>query len=351
MHIQPDFKLIAVHGGAGFHSTAKISEDEIKRCLKLACKQSLANLENGCTGLDAVETSIAIMEDDPCLNAGYGSNLTFEGSVECDASIMDGRTGDFGATGALSGVKHPISAAVAVLRYSRQPDPLGRIRPIMLVSNGAKAFARAQNIARIPDEDMITPRARDEWLKWLERYNSASTEPSASPIIIPALRERQDTVGAIAWDASGSLAAGVSSGGLLLKPAGRIGEAAIFGAGCWAQQSSESGTERGVACSLSGSGEYITRMMLAKSIGEAVMQNPDEDIHGILHSTLTNFYEMCRHRGETEPSAGIILLVQEVDDDHVQHPRLWCAFTTESMSIAYASTLQPKPKVRNTRLC
>ncbi|KAI0812417.1 nucleophile aminohydrolase [Irpex lacteus] len=340
---KPKFTFIAVHGGAGFHSKSKDSEIEIRRCLTRAVTHARTSLDAGATALNVTEKAIIVLEDDPCLNAGYGSNLTFDGTVECDASIMDGLTMDYGAVGAVPGVKNPIQAAFAVFKYSKQPDPLGRIPPILLVSEGARAFAEENQVACVDSDTLRSPRSQDEWRIWRDRFDSsAKAGPGVSSMAIDreGLHDRQDTVGAIALDSSGGLAAGVSSGGLLLKPSGRIGEAAMFGAGCWAQQVAD----RGIACSISGSGEYIARMMLAKTVGEAILADSDPDVHEILEHTLGDFYAMCRDRGETEPSTGILLVVQEPGEDGESIARLWCAFTTESMAIAYGSSTGPKIK-------
>ncbi|EED81682.1 predicted protein, partial [Postia placenta Mad-698-R] len=178
-----------------------------------ACRQSLRILETERSSVDAVEQAIVFLEHDECLNAGYGSNLTLDGAVECDASIMDGSTSAFGAIGAASGIRNPIKAARAVLEHSSKPDPLGRIPPILLVSSGAVNFAKAHGLELVHPKALITPRASAEWDYWRSRFIS---EPAD-------LHAMQDTVGAVAWDISGRLSAGVSSGGLLLKPPGRIG--------------------------------------------------------------------------------------------------------------------------------
>ncbi|KAI0093267.1 nucleophile aminohydrolase [Irpex rosettiformis] len=331
------FWLVATHGGAGYHHKAKDLETNIRDCLTRAMKDAFTSIEAGSTALDATEQIITMLEDDPCLNAGFGSNLTFDGTVECDASIMDGRTADYGAVGAVSGIKNPIRAATAVLRHSRQPDPLGRIRPILLVSEGARSFAEEHHLPCVSPDALISVKAKAEWSMWKERYEAATTDEETVTMSREGLHDRQDTVGAIAWDASGGLAAGVSR-----KPSGRVGEAAMFGAGCWAQQVKDSGSERGVACSISGSGEYITRMMLAKTIGEAIIGNPDPDVHQILTGVLEDFH--C-DRGEAEPSAGVLLVVQEPNEEGGYIPRLWCAFTTESMAVAYGTSSSQKLKV------
>ncbi|EIW63309.1 N-terminal nucleophile aminohydrolase [Trametes versicolor FP-101664 SS1] len=343
-------RIVAVHGGAGFHPRSQSSDGEIKRALRLACARSLAALERE-AALHAVTDAIAVLEDEECLNAGYGSNLTMSGIVECDASLMDGLTRDFGAIGAVSGVKNPIKLAHSVLQYSRTPDLLGRIPPLLLVSAGAQEFARTRDLACIPDS-MISPRAHREWKRWTDALETARhahpmdtmlETSSAVGLQHPqtdGLHDRQDTVGAIALDAEGNLAAGVSSGGLLLKLPGRVGEAAMYGAGCWA-------THR-VSCSVSGAGEDITRASLAKTICSSVeAAGEDGDIHDVLQTVIGHqFHKVCAERGETSPQAGVILLVKEYDDDGQLRPRLWCAFTTESMAIGYASSVSSKPSVR-----
>ncbi|KAH9858714.1 N-terminal nucleophile aminohydrolase [Lenzites betulinus] len=345
-------RVVVVHGGAGFHPRPRSSENVTKRALRFACAQALSTAESSGfgTALQGAVEAITVLEDEGSLNAGYGSNLTMNGGVECDASIMDGRSSDFGAIGATSSLKNPIQVALSVLQYSRTPDPLGRIPPLLLVSSGAEDFARTRGMV-CPPEDMVSPRALSEWKKWKDALANAqqaspagTTAETSAPLArrppqVDGLHDRQDTVGAIVLDAEGNLAAGVSSGGLLLKLPGRVGEAAVHGAGCWATYNT--------ACSVSGAGEYITRMSLARAICETVEAAGDgEDTHDILQRILgQQFHKLCLERGETSPQAGVILLVKEYDDGGEPRPRLWCAFTTESMAIGYASS-SSKPTVR-----
>ncbi|KAI0775717.1 nucleophile aminohydrolase [Trametes elegans] len=289
------------------------------------------------------------MENEGCFNAGFGSNLTISGTVECDASLMDGRTGDYGAVGAVPGVKNPIHLARAVLQHSRLPDPLGRIPPLLLVSVGATDFASTRGMACTP-ESMVSSRARCQWENWkgvldgaqassvARHYTLAAEAAAGRSLQTDGLHDRQDTVGAVSLDAAGNLAAGVSSGGLLLKLPGRVGEAAIYGAGCWATQRT--------ACSVSGAGEYIARANLARTICEATESaGEDEDTHAILEKILgERFHKLCSECGETSPQAGVILVEKEIDDDGRVKPRLWCAFTTESMAIGYATGPSTKPR-------
>ncbi|CAL1707634.1 unnamed protein product [Somion occarium] len=344
------FYVVAVHGGAGSHSRSKTYTMEVKHALISACESALARLVQNRTALDATESAITVLEDDPSLNAGYGSNLTLEGTVECDAALMDGATGNYGSVGAISGVKNPICAARTVLRHAFISDPLGRIPPLLMVSRGAETFAQNQGLPCVSPELMISPRAQADWERWKTRLDSVCAGIDVPEDNFPrssGLRDIQDTVGAIAWDPDGGLAAGVSSGGLLLKHSGRIGEAATFGAGCWAHQLASNDVScsfGGVACSVSGTGEYIMRCVLAKTIGEKLLSGRGEDTHDVLHEVLENFHVVCRSLGDNEAHAGVLLLVKERDEAGTVNARLWCAFTTENMAVGYASSLNPQPK-------
>ncbi|KAK7053460.1 hypothetical protein VNI00_004086 [Paramarasmius palmivorus] len=314
--------FIAVHGGAGFHSVA--DEALLKQSMRRACRKAL---EAQCA-LDMVEHAVVELEDDELFNAAYGSNLTLDGTTECDASVMDGKQG-FGGVGSVSGIKNPIRLARAVLDYSRTTDPLGRIPPLVLVSEGAKSFALRyfgpENPILVPPGSLVSPKAKENWSRWKERHE----RPDNSNNI-------QDTVGSVAFLGRNS-AAGVSSGGLLLKLPGRIGEASIFGSGCWVEE-----TERClIAVSVTGAGEYITRASLARTLAKAIISNPiEEDPHDTIHRIFKEeFWEPTRRLGELHPNAGILLLLREEDI-----VRLWCAFTTRSMAIAFMSTTNSNSK-------
>ncbi|KAJ4483226.1 asparaginase [Lentinula aciculospora] len=325
--------FIAVHGGAGSHSSS--TERELKQALRLACKKALDSSSSK-SPLDITEAAITVLEDDPNLNAGYGSNLTLEGTVECDAAIMDGNN-HFGSVGALSGIKNPIQVARALLEHSQGSDPLGRIPPLTLVSSGAHSFASNNphtSSGIIDKSSMISARSRDRWHYWKEKLTSAKTENSEFR------QNLQDTTGAVT-SCFGDMASGVSSGGLLLKMEGRCGEAAIFGAGCWAQNIRPGG-RIGMACSISGTGEYITRSGLARALGKA-FEVQDVDPHAIIEKILIEeFWKPSQDLGEPSPSAGILLMTYEVGDDE-PIVRVWCAFTTPTMAIAYVSSRNPKP--------
>ncbi|KAF8583724.1 asparaginase [Ramaria rubella] len=338
---------VAVHGGAGFHPPE--SEKDVKKALRSACLKALTSLQSGKKACEAVEDAIVSLEDSECLNAGYGSNLTQSGTVECDASLMED-SGNFGSVGAVSGVKNPIRAAKAVLDYSQNQSSLGRIPPLLLVSSGAREFASVSGIETVHPDLMISPRAQNEWISWSDRAKGGTASDihhnnmklGSSDTVI------QDTVGSVVLDASGSLAAGVSSGGILLKLPGRVGEGAVFSAGCWADNLHAG---KGVACSVSGTGEAIMRVSLARALAEAFREDdPHEELHRILAD---EFSQVCVGPKDLTPSAGALIINKETREDGtifllMRHiARLWCVFNTASMAIAYASSDNPHPKVYN----
>ena len=277
------FYFVAIHGGAGYHPPS--SDSSNRRSLRAAISSALTTLttvssseksSGDCspgTRLTALNTAtklIAALEDSSELNAGYGSNLTFDGDVECDAALMDGGasdgcyTGTFGGVGAVRGVRNPVLLARCVLDARRQQQHsnaglgLGRVPPLLLVGEGAVRFAAERGVVMQPAE-MVTPRARREWEVWRERWEQeqererereerrtsvvGDSKDSEVGVDLAMLRARQDTVGAVVVQGdAGDVAAGVSrcvyscfheedgwsirwfSGGLLLKPSGRIGE-------------------------------------------------------------------------------------------------------------------------------
>ncbi|KDQ21363.1 hypothetical protein BOTBODRAFT_618295, partial [Botryobasidium botryosum FD-172 SS1] len=319
---------IVVHGGAGYHSERLESVHAIKKALRRSVNYTKLSLQR-CAAVDAVEEAICELEDDPCLNAGTGSNLNYDGDIECDASIMSGNGSHFGGVAAVSGVKNPIKIARALLENAKIPGPLGRVHPMTLVAQGAVKFAASVGIETVPPASMVSTEAQEIWRKWRARLEQAEGGHEVHEMLL------QDTVGAVALDKQFNVSAGVSSGGILLKYPGRLGEAAAYGAGCWASSS-------GIACSVSGNGEQITRTLLAQKIVHQVELAADEADEIIRTILVHDFIRPCRDRGDIEPNAGVILLVNEHTD--YGSTRLWCAFTTSSMAIAYASSSKTKPK-------
>ncbi len=225
---------IVVHGGAGAYRDDHIASraDGCER----AARAGWQVLQRGGAALDAVEAAVAILEDDPLFNAGTGAPLNSAGEVELDASIMDGATLRAGAVGAVQGVRNPIRLARHLLDDGRH---------ILLVGAGAGAFAAERGLDICDSGQLITEAQRSRW------------------------QERYGTVGAVALDLRGGLAAATSTGGLFGKLPGRVGDSALIGCGTYADERS--------AVSCTGAGEAIMRVQMARSTGDLMRAGLDPD--------------------------------------------------------------------------
>lgn len=223
--------LIA-HGGAGADPGDRAT---YRASLRGALVAGWTRIQAGASALDAVEACVAAMEDDPRFNAGYGSVLTEAGTVECDASIMEGERLRAGAVGAVSGVRNPIGLARRVLEEGRH---------VLLVGDGALAFAREQGLPLCDPAALVTERQR---VRLRERLAGRQPAPAGG-----------GTVGAVAIDRRGLLAAATSTGGMLGKRPGRVGDSGLIGAGTYADN-------RLGGVSTTGHGEAFIRTVLAKT--------------------------------------------------------------------------------------
>lgn len=234
---------IVVHGGAWD------IPDDLVEAHELACKAALLEgwgiLTSGGYALDAVEAAIRVMEDDPHLNAGTGSVLNAEGKVQLDASIMEGAGLAAGAVAVVAGLKNPISLARRVLESEN----------VFLVAEGALLFARAAGMELCSEEELVVEREVRLWQEWREGRAAGEGEASSHPA--------GDTVGAVAMDERGNIAAGDSTGGRPFKHPGRVGDSPLIGCGVYADNSLG-----GAACT--GWGESITRVVLARTALEFV---------------------------------------------------------------------------------
>jgi len=249
---------IVIHGGAGVIERGAMSretEAEYRLSLAGALQAGSEALAAGKSALEAVELVIRRLEDDPLFNAGKGAVFTAEGTNELDASIMDGRTRAAGAVAGLTRVKHPISAARAVME--RSPH-------VLLSGEGAERFAEAQGLELVEPDYFFTERRWNALIKELAAEGQPIPQrPANAPKNNRAdtldVERKFGTVGVVARDARGDLAAGTSTGGTTAKRWGRVGDSPVIGAGTYAQN--------GVcAVSATGSGEYFIRAAVAKSI-------------------------------------------------------------------------------------
>lgn len=231
-----------------------------KTVCKEACLAAGDVLKKGGSALDACERAIMTLEDCSSTNAGFGSNLTWQKTIECDASIMDGPTTNYGACTNVSHVKNPISIARALCDKQSHLLKFGRIPPLILAGHGAKKFATQLGLQLVKPEELISKKA-------LNCYNfykkNVKNFEATHNIKLGSL----DTVGAVCITDEGQVAAGCSSGGLILKVPGRVGQAATYGAGCWALN-----TERqALATCTTGNGEYLMKTLLAKEIVDSMV--------------------------------------------------------------------------------
>ena len=225
----------AVHGGAGAVRPGEAGEQGMRQALAACLDEAARGLAAGGTALDAVEAAVRRLESPALFNAGRGSVLNSAGAVEMDAAVMDGRTRAAGAVAGVRRIAHPVSAARAVMEQSRH---------VLLVADGAEAFARQHGLEEIDPTSLITPERREQ----LERAQRQ-----------PARDAGGGTVGAVALDARGHLAAATSTGGLVNKLPGRVSDSALIGAGTWASDAT-------CAVSATGHGEAIIRVALAHEI-------------------------------------------------------------------------------------
>jgi L-asparaginase / beta-aspartyl-peptidase len=204
-------------------------------------------LENGGSALDAVEAAVVVMEDDEAFDAGRGSFLNREGKVQLDALIMDGGTLRAGGVGCVEHIANPIRAARKVL--SESPH-------VYFVAEGAESFAKQHGIPLCKNEDLVIPREVERLREFQDLTTGEGQELFAPEI-------SHDTVGAVALDNSGNIAAATSTGGTLNKAPGRLGDSSLIGCGCYADNES-------AAASTTGWGEPIMKLVLAKWAADRV---------------------------------------------------------------------------------
>jgi len=235
--------VFLVHGGAGVFRLDQLPEgreqeylDAVNRALDIGEKI----LANGGTALDAVQQAIVFLEDQPILNAGKGSVFTAEGKNELDASIMDGKTMNAGAVGGVRTIKNPIVAARKVMEQSPH---------VFMVGPGAEQFAASAGCEIVDPSYFFTE----------ERFNALLRVQEANP----SPETNKGTVGAVALDTYGNLAAGTSTGGMTNKRFGRVGDSPIIGAGTYADNS-------GCAVSSTGHGEFFIRYAVAHDLNAMI---------------------------------------------------------------------------------
>ena len=239
------WKLV-IHGGAGVIERERLSaakEQAIRASLDHVLEAGAAMLGQGRSALDTVEACVRLLEDDPHFNAGRGAALAQDGRIELDAAIMDGHSRAAGAVAGVTRTRNPVSLARAVMEKSEH---------VFLAGAGADAFALAQGLEQVDPSYFVT-EGRQRQLEELKKGSGGAFDAEV----------KYGTVGAVALDLQGHVAAATSTGGLTGKRWGRIGDSPIIGAGCYAD-------DRGCAVSGTGAGEYFIRVGVAHAISDAV---------------------------------------------------------------------------------
>lgn len=330
------------------------------------------------TALNAAKAAVKILEDDPLSNAGFGSNLTQDGFVECDASIMDGRTLQFGGCGAIKKVKNPIELAHEICTSQSETQPLGLIPPTVLVGHGGFKYAQAKGIRTVSNSDLVTGTTQRKHRKYKQileaqqKFNNALTnvlngairgsneeddeqeqeQEALSEVDELELPGRMDTVGAVCVDVFGNVAAACSSGGILLKMSGRVGSAALFGSGVWADSTTnfyteapDNPNEAAIAVSTTGCGEHLILTQLAREIASDIKNCTCPIL--TLHNTMTDKFLKSKHLRKISQKQGGALVLHVSRNAEISI--LW-GHSTETMSLGYMMTSDKKPKAIISRL-
>src|SRR5689334_23194289 len=254
---------LAIHGGAGVVERGDLTpaqESAYRASLDAALKAGGAVLAKGGSSLDSVEAVIRLLEDDPLFNAGRGAVFTADGRNELDASIMDGATLRAGAVAGVTRTRNPISLARAVMEKSPH---------VLLARDGADQFSVEQGLPQVTPDYFRTEERWQQLLDW-RRDHAAELDPTHS----------HGTVGAVAIDVRGHLAAGTSTGGMTGKRWGRIGDSPVIGAGTYA-------ADQDCAVSATGSGEYFIRASAARQICDRIAWH-GESVQSAASATIAN---------------------------------------------------------------
>ncbi|KAJ3013614.1 taspase, threonine aspartase, 1 [Thoreauomyces humboldtii] len=342
--------------------------------MTLALSEGLRSFRspNSCS-LSATVATIAHLESSPLTNAGLGSNLTLDGSVECEAALMDASSGSFGAVGSLRGIANPVVAARHVLEAGGHEGDCGRINPLILVGSGASNWCRGRHgVVECEPDALVTDAARRRRQRHLQYVEDAtrqresssgkqtrkrSASPNATKVLVMKRRHLadhdnappKDTVGAIAMSADGHVTSGVSSGGISLKLPGRLGSAAQYGAGTFAKTRGNVS----VACSASGTGEQIIKTLFARECVSRVLAADDPAL--ALRAAIEDFLDEPWLGMYQDRHVGVIVFRSEALQKQAGKPaqirrELWWAHTTESFAIGWAAKNGGKPHVRISTL-
>lgn len=264
--------VMVIHGGAGTivkENMSAQSEKEYKSKLEEALQKGYSALQKGQSSVDAVAAAITVLEDSPLFNAGKGAVFTHDGKNELDASIMNGSNRKAGAVAGVHTIKNPILAAIAVMNNSEH---------VMMTGEGAEKFAKENGLQIVNPSYFKTEKSWNALQKILESEKKKKTSLSVMPA-----DAKFGTVGAVAIDIKGNIAAGTSTGGMTNKKFGRVGDSPIIGAGTYANN------QVGISCT--GWGEYYIRSVAAFNVA-AKMQYQQKNIIDAAKEVIKEIEEM-----------------------------------------------------------
>eukprot|EP00890_Picochlorum_soloecismus_P006160 jgi/Picsp_1/6545/NSC_03888-R1_signal recognition particle receptor len=342
--------VYTMHAGAGYHSEKR--HGAYQKVMRTACKEAARSLEEGRHILEALSMAISVLEKSPYTNAARGSNLTIEGRVECDASAVSSE-GLCGSVAAAPGVESPIRVAVEIAMRSCRRLSLGRVPPIMLAGHAVRKWASEQGLQGIITADQsekmhVTRRSKARYCKYMGMLG-CDVNPHVPGHTEAAYQgdRLSDTVGCIIVQENGETASGVSSGGIALKQSGRVGEAAILGAGAWAEHTlEENEITRSCACSVTGVGERIIKHSIAKLCCCTACNGSDfQDGENASDEAAGRGIEMSQRclnllkenlESEPKPHDCGVLLANTIRSENVVRVHLSaCHFASSSMAIGY----------------
>jgi beta-aspartyl-peptidase (threonine type) len=258
--------VLLIHGGAWAMPDDAVAAHEDGIANALAAGYAL--LEDGASAVDAVEAAVAVMEDDETFDAGRGSFLTQDGRVQMDALLMNGENLRTGGVACVERIRNPIHAARLVLDKSPH---------VYFVGTGAERFARQHGMALCDNIELVIPREQERLYKAQAAERAGLPDETFSGGVDARSNDSHDTVGAVALDGHGNIAAGTSTGGTLNKAPGRVGDSSLIGCGCYADNLT-------AAVSLTGWGEPIMKLVLGKWAVDRVAAgaSPDEAAHAAI---------------------------------------------------------------------
>jgi beta-aspartyl-peptidase (threonine type) len=261
---------LAIHGGAGTIERSKMThqrEREYRAGLERALAAGYEILKRGGSSLDAAEAAVRVLEDDPYFNAGKGSVFTSAGTNEMDAAIMDGKTLAAGAVASLKHIRNPISLARLVMEKSGH---------VMMNCEGAEAFAKENGIEMVAQKYFFTQERWDA-LQKIKAAEKSRTSGAGKAFLITD-QDRHGTVGTVALDQNGNVAAATSTGGTTNKRPGRVGDTPVIGAGTYANNAT-------CAVSATGDGEYFIRATVGRDVS-ALMEYRGMSLNNAAQATL-----------------------------------------------------------------